>query len=54
VQHDYFGDSSLLGFTRNKLASVAASEPERNLPAEIALTGFLIGLHLPDAFADGV
>ncbi len=39
---------------RDKLAVVAAPEPERNLSAQIPPAGLLIGLHLPDAFPDAV
>jgi hypothetical protein len=39
---------------RDKLAVVAAPEPERNLPAEIAAARLLVGLHLPDPLPNAI
>ena len=51
--HD-FPDGLVLGFMRDKLAALAKAEPKRHLPAEIAAARLLVGLHLPDLFADSV
>ena len=53
-KRSYFADRLLLGLVWDKLAIFAATEPERNLPAEVSAARFLIGLHLPDAFANAV
>ena len=53
-KRSHFADRLLLGLVWDKLAIVAATEPERNLPAEVSAARFLIGLHLPDAFANAV
>ena len=53
-QRDHFSDGLLLGLMRDELAGLAATEPERNLPAEVAAASFLVRLHLTDALADSI
>jgi transcriptional regulator with XRE-family HTH domain len=54
AQSDHFADRLLLGLMRHELAVVAAPEPERNLPAEIATARLLVGLHLPDPLPNAI
>jgi hypothetical protein len=51
---DHFADRLLLGLVRDKLAGVAATEPEGNLAAKIPAPRPLVGLHLADALADTI
>jgi hypothetical protein len=39
---------------RDQLASLAATETERNLPADVSAPRFLISFYLPDALADAI
>ena len=43
-----------VAFEGGLLAIVAATEPERNLPAKVSVARFLIGLHLANALANAV
>src|ERR1700733_10748592 len=54
AQSDHFADRLLLGLMRHELAVVAAPEPERYLPAEIAAARLLVGLHLPDPLSNAI
>src|ERR1700722_15175096 len=48
------GDGLLLGLVLRELAVVAALEPERNRPAGIAPTGFVVFLTLADSLRETV
>ena len=54
AQYNHFPDRLLLGLMRNEIAAIAATEPERDLAAEIPAPGLLIGFHLANALADAI
>ena len=39
---------------RDELSAFAATEPKRDLAAEVSATGLLISLHLPDSLTDAI
>jgi hypothetical protein len=53
-QRDDFPNGFLLGVMREKLAGVAATEPERHFPAEVSPAGLLVSLHLADTLTNAV